>query len=103
MRPYINLSESEQNRFNIDVCWNPDKIEQLILPTPLIWVHTLHRKNSKDTNTIKTIILLNIKNNRLTTDFGTYALENGKNIRSFSGIHSTDDCHGRLYLFKKSH
>lgn len=103
MRPYSNLSETERLTLNVDLCWDPDKIAALPLPSPLLWVQTMKEKNGSGEMSLKKVTLLDIKENCLCTDFGLYDLSTGKNIRSFDGTRLRCGCCGQLYLPKGSH
>ena len=105
MRPYCNLSDSELITLGIERVWDPQKVLALSLPASIVWVHAsrqkFHRLDPLDPCLIKQITLLKIQNEVIKTDFGSYALQTGKNLFSPCGCKKFCDCYGQLYLPKE--
>jgi len=107
MRPYRNITDSELDSLGALPGWDGGRVQTLPLPSKMLWVHANRDKSVpldlRDTSIVKTVTALAIRETYLLTDFGSYSLSNGKNIRDHYGCHTTDDCFGQLYLLKESH
>lgn len=107
MRPYRNISDSELESFAAMPVWDPMIAASLSTPVSVLWVHSarekFHRLDPMDSCLIKTITIERIQGDVIKTNFGSYALETGKNIYYSCGCKKFCDCYGQLYLLKGDH
>lgn len=69
-----------------------------------MWIH-LKKKDfigkTKDENLYKKLTIKSLTSDLIKTNFGTYFLENGKNILSPCGCKRFCECYGKLFLISE--
>lgn len=106
MRPYRNISDSELETLGASREWDVEFLRSITVPAPVLWVHSArekhHRLDPMDPCLVKTITIERIQGDVIKTNFGSYALDTGKNIFYSCGCKKFCDCYGQLYLIKES-
>jgi len=102
MRPQRNITDAELSRLKCIREWDESTARTLQPIGKLLWVHNRRRKytslDENDSALIKMVDILKIDNYDITTDFGKYSLETGRNVHDPCGCKRFCDCYGRLYL-----
>ena len=102
MRPYRNITDGELSALGAIREWDAERAKTLTLQSELLWVHNRRRKFSSlrqdDERLIRRVTILNITDFDITTNFGRYALQTGRNVHEACGCKRHCDCYGRLYL-----
>lgn len=102
MRPYRNITDEELSFLGAVRDWNSDIAKTLAENSGLLWVHNRRKKftslDQADERLIRRVNVLKIDQYDITTNFGRYSLENGKNVHNACGCMRFCDCYGRLYL-----
>jgi hypothetical protein len=102
MRRYRNITDEELEHLGATREWNAEKARSLRPESELLWVHNRRQKfsavDSDDTRLLRRVRVLKIDDYDITTNFGKYALETGRNVHDACGCMRFCDCYGRLYL-----
>lgn len=102
MRPYRNITDEELSRLGAIREWDAERAGALTIQSEMLWVHNRRRKFSSlqqdDGRLIRRVTILGITDFDITTNFGRYALQTGRNVHEACGCKRYCDCYGRLYL-----
>lgn len=105
MRRYRNITEDELSELGAVREWNGSIARTLTPDTQLLWVHNRRQKYTSlepgDERLLRKVTILKIDDYDITTNFGKYSLETGKNVHDACGCMRFCDCYGRLYLPKE--
>ena len=103
MRRYRNIHDEELDRLGAVREWDETAARSLRPDTELLWVHNRRQKytslDKNDERLIRTVRIVKIDDYNITTNFGKYALETGRNVHDACGCMRFCDCYGRLYLY----
>ena len=103
MRRYRNISDEELDRLGAVREWDEAIARALQPDTELLWVHNRRQKytslDKNDARLIRSVRIVKIDDYNITTNFGKYALETGRNVHDACGCMRFCDCYGRLYIF----
>ncbi len=107
MRPYVNITDAELEAHGALRSWEPESLDSLRVPAKALWVHAARDKNAASADKIhelvKTVTILDVDEELIRTDFGTYSVKTGKNVFDSCGSKQFCSCYGQLYLFRESH
>jgi hypothetical protein len=92
MRRYRNISSRELQRIGARQTWDPQHVELLPPKSELFLVRDRRRK--ADPDGIRTVRVLGVDGQTITTDCGSFAVATGRNVHARPGA----ACCGRLYL-----
>jgi hypothetical protein len=102
MRRYRNITDEELERLGATREWDAEKARALRPDHELLWVHNRRQKfsavNPDDMRLLRRVKVLKIDDYDITTNFGKYAVETGRNVHDACGCMRFCDCYGRLYL-----
>jgi hypothetical protein len=104
MRKYRNITDSELTKLGVVREWDASIARTLSPGAKLLWIHH-HRKqyplqDNNDRCFIRSVEIIKVGNDDITTNFGKYSLETGRNIHKTYRSIGSCDCYGRLYLPK---
>lgn len=104
MRPYRNIADEELSFLGAVRDWNADIAKKLTEKSELLWVHNRRKKftslEQDDERLVRRVTILSIDKYDITTNFGRYSLESGRNVHDACGCLRFCDCYGRLYLLR---
>ena len=99
-----NITDEELTQLGAVREWDYAIAQNLKPDTQLLWVHNRRKKHTSieqdDPRLIRSVKITKIDAHDITTDFGKYSLETGRNIHEACGCMRFCDCYGRLYLLK---
>ncbi len=103
MRRYRNITDEELSDLGATREWDALRARSLLAPEgELLWVHNRRQKFSSiepaDARLLRRVKILKIDAYDITTDFGRYSLDTGRNVHDACGCMRFCDCYGRLYL-----
>ena len=102
MRNYRNITDEELSALGVTREWDAQQARALAMQSELLWVHNRRQKFTSlelnDERLIRHVTVLGINDYDITTNFGRYSLENGRNVHDACGCMRFCDCYGRLYL-----
>lgn len=101
MRKYRNITDIELTELGVMREWDVSVANALQPGASLLWVHNYRKRyNQKlhDQCLIRTVEIVKIDNYDITTNFGKYSLQTGRNVHNACGCMRFCDCYGRLYL-----
>lgn len=102
MRPYRNITDEELSFLGAVRDWNSAIAKTLTENSELLWIHNRRKKftslEQTDKRLIRRVNVLNIDQYDITTNFGRYSLETGRNVHDACGCMRFCDCYGRHYL-----
>ena len=103
MRRYRNISDEELLGLGAVREWDETAARSLHPGAELLWVHNRRQKytslDRNDERLIRTVSIVKVDAYNITTNFGKYALETGRNVHDACGCMRFCDCYGRLYLY----
>jgi len=106
MRKIRNVSDEELTTLKALRQWDEHAAKTLQPDSELLWIHNRRRQYTSlqqdDTRLIRTVKIKRVDAYEITTDFGKYAIESGRNVHTACGCMRFCDCYGRLYLFSHS-
>ena len=104
-KKHRNITDTELSELGVIREWNESNARTLQPETKLLWVHNRRKKytsiDQNDNRLIRTVTIIKIDDYDITTDFGKYSLETGRNVHGACGCMRFCDCYGRLYLSQK--
>lgn len=102
MKKYRYISEEELIHHGVNRQWDAEVLRTLQPGTSLLWVHTKRQHytslSPNDERLIRKINVVKIDEHHITTDFGKYTLDTGKNVHAACGCKRFCDCYGQLFL-----
>ncbi len=105
MRKYRNISEEELSSLGAVREWDETTARTLTPETQLLWVHNRRQKytslDRNDDRLIRMVKITKVDDYDISTDFGKYSVETGRNVHDACGCMRFCDCYGRLYLSKE--
>jgi hypothetical protein len=101
MRRYRNITDDELEHLGALREWDAAAARGLAPGSELLWVHNRRRKftslDPSDERLLRRVRVVKIDDYDITTNFGKYAIETGKNVHDACGCMRFCDCYGRLY------